>query len=76
MAFVSRALIDSLAEGDPARLARLSLRFARPVHSGRDDRDLDLGRRRGREVYRFETLDPRGAPVVTQGRSRDPEESR
>ena len=68
MAFVSRALIESCAEGDPVRLERLSVRFALPVIPGEMiETHITSGEEAG--VYRFDTLDPRGAPVVTQGRA-------
>jgi len=68
MAFVARALVDTLAEADPARLERLSLRFALPVIPGETIETAIWG---GEEagVYRFEARDPRGAPVVTHGRA-------
>jgi acyl dehydratase len=68
MAFVSRALIDSLADGDPSRLERLTLRFALPVIPGETiETRVWAGDEDG--LYRFETLDARGAPVVSQGRA-------
>ncbi len=75
MAFVSRALIDTLAEGEPARLERLSLRFALPVIPG-ETIETSIWAAEGAGIYRFETLDPRGAPVVSQGRAEIGKESR
>jgi len=70
MGFASKAAIDALCGRDPARLARLAVRFALPVipgqalttrffeAAGRDDR---------RRAYVFETLNPEGSPVLTAG---------
>jgi len=66
MAFVSRALCDELAEGEPTRLARMSLRFAQPVIPGEKiETRIWAGDEPGQ--FRFETLDPRGKPVVSRG---------
>jgi acyl dehydratase len=66
MAFVSRALIDELGAGDPARLARMSLRFAKPVIPGEAiETSIRASEKPG--TFHFETLDVRSAPVVSQG---------
>lgn len=36
MAFCARAVVDTLADGDPTRLARLAVRFSKPVVPGAD----------------------------------------
>ena len=72
MAFASRAVLDGLCGGDPARLAHIGVRFSRPVFpgqtlttrawkagSGNDDS--------GTAVYAFETLNDRGQAVITGG---------
>ncbi|MCP4004365.1 MAG: dehydratase [bacterium] len=66
MAFVSRALIDELADGDPTRLARLSLRFAQPVIPG-ETLETSIWSSDTPGTFSFETVDPRKAPVVSQG---------
>ena len=66
MAFVSKVLVDELAEGDPTRLARMSLRFAQPVIPGeRIETSIRRSQTPGR--FSFETTDPRKHPVVSQG---------
>ena len=66
MAFVSKALVDELAGGDPTRLARMSLRFAQPVIPGEKiETTVWADDAPGR--FRFETVDPRRSPVVSQG---------
>ena len=47
MAFCGRAVIESVAGGDPTRLARLAVKFSRPVLPGQEItvRIYDHGRR-------------------------------
>ena len=66
MAFVTRALVDNLAEGAPERLERVFLRFASPVIPG-ETIETRIWKGDDAGHYRFETLDPRGARVVTHG---------
>ncbi len=66
MAFVSRALVDTLAGGNPTRLARMSLRFAQPVIPG-EAIETKIWRSDTPGVFTFETLDARSKPVVSQG---------
>jgi acyl dehydratase len=65
MAFCSRAVIEELAGGDPARLRRLAVRFSRPVLPGQEitTRFYDAGSGR----YGFETVNPEGEAVVKDG---------
>jgi acyl dehydratase len=65
MAFCSRAVIDEVAGGDPARLRRLAVRFSRPVLPGQEitTRFYDAGSGR----YGFETVNPEGEAVVKDG---------
>jgi acyl dehydratase len=69
MAFASRAAIDALCEGDPARLARLSVRFARPVFPGQTltTRIWSAKAVDGRQSFRLETRNPDGVPVLSAG---------
>ncbi|MCK6518357.1 MaoC family dehydratase N-terminal domain-containing protein [Myxococcota bacterium] len=63
MALTARALTDGLAAGDPSRLRRLSVRWARPVFNGQT---LTVtARRAGEGVWAVETLGPDGKPVIT-----------
>ena len=70
MAFCSHALVVAVADGDPALLRRLAVRFSRPV---RPDTDLmttvwDLGTDGDRRVYGFEARSE-GSVVVKDGRA-------
>jgi acyl dehydratase len=69
MAFVSRAVVETVCEGDPARLRRLAVRFSRPVFPSEsiittiwngDQRDKYSS-------YWFETVNPASQPVITHG---------
>ncbi len=42
MAFCGRAVIESVGGGDPTRLARLAVKFSRPVLPGQADHRADL----------------------------------
>lgn len=69
MAFTSHAVIGSVCEGDPARLARLAVRFSRPVLPTQTitTRIWTAGERDGRAVYAFETTNPDGDLVIKDG---------
>jgi NAD(P)-dependent dehydrogenase (short-subunit alcohol dehydrogenase family)/acyl dehydratase/putative sterol carrier protein len=64
MAFAQRDLINALCGGDPARLERLSVRFARPVFPGST---LRLNVWRDGTTARFETINAEGQSVITNG---------
>jgi acyl dehydratase len=69
MAFAARAVVDGACGGDPVRLRRIQVRFARPVFPGqtlttRGWRDEEAG---AAAVYGFETLNERGQQVITGG---------
>ena len=66
MAFVSRALVDTLAGRDPTRLARMSLRFAQPVIPG-EKLETSIWAAETAGSFQFETVGPRQDPVVSQG---------
>jgi acyl dehydratase len=69
MAFVSRAVVETVCEGDPTRLRRLAVRFSHPVFpsepitttiwSGEPYHDSDR--------FWIETVNPAGQPVITHG---------
>ena len=65
MAFCGRAVIESVAGGDPARLARLAVKFSRPVLPGQEItvRIYDTGG----GSYGFEALNSDGQAVVKDG---------
>jgi acyl dehydratase len=69
MAFTSWAVITTVGGGDPARLARLAVRFSRPVLPGQEitTRLWTVGARDGATVYGFETTNPDGDLVVKDG---------
>jgi acyl dehydratase len=69
MAMTSQAVIKTTADGDPARLKRLAVRFSKNLFPG-DDLTTAIyaaGRRDGREVYAFEATSSRGETVITNG---------
>ncbi|MCB9686539.1 MAG: SDR family NAD(P)-dependent oxidoreductase [Alphaproteobacteria bacterium] len=63
MAFAQRDLVDRLGDGDPARLASIAVRWARPVLPGQTlaMRVWDLG---GGKIG-FATVDDQGRPALT-----------
>jgi acyl dehydratase len=68
LAFVSRAVVDGVAGGLPERLKRLSVRFALPVIPGETLTTRIWPASSGAEgEYTFETRDPRGKLVISDG---------
>jgi len=72
MAFCGRAVIESVAGGDPTRLARLAVKFSRPVLPGQEItvRIYDVGGLHlppGTQTYGFEALNADGQAVVKDG---------
>lgn len=69
MAFASKAILDAVAGGDPARLRRIKVRFSKPVFPGEtlttrgwvESKEGDV------TTYGFETLNGRGSPVLRNG---------
>src|SRR6266540_2325853 len=68
MAMCSQAVIRTVADGDPARLKRLAVRFAANVVPGHDIlvEIFDAGTTDGRRAYAFEATSA-GAAVVKNG---------
>ncbi|MBN2624527.1 MAG: MaoC family dehydratase N-terminal domain-containing protein [Acidimicrobiales bacterium] len=68
MAMCSQSVIATVADGDPARLRRLAVRFAANVFPGNDvvTSIFQAGRSDGAEVYAFEATSA-GAVVVKNG---------
>jgi acyl dehydratase len=73
LAFTSRAIIDGVAEGMPERLKRLAVRFAAPVTPGEIITTriwpAASGTGASEAEYAFETRDPRGKLVISDGRA-------
>src|SRR5947209_2008298 len=69
MAFASKAVLDAVAGGDPARLKRIKVRFSKPVFPGETltTRGWVLESAAGRTTYGFETLNARGSAVLRNG---------
>jgi acyl dehydratase len=69
MAMASRAVVRDACGDDPARLKRMAVRFARPVFPGQTITThlWPAGERDGRAVFGFETLNPDGKTVLTDG---------
>lgn len=68
MAMCSQAIVKQVADGDPARLRRLAVRFATNVFPGNDVETtiFDGGERDGRKLYPFEAHSA-GAKVIANG---------
>jgi acyl dehydratase len=68
LAFVSRAVVEGVGGSAPARLRRISVRFAAPVIPGEviTTRIWPAG---DTGAYAFETQDPRGKAVIRDGRA-------
>jgi acyl dehydratase len=65
MAFCGRAVIETVAGGDPTRLARLAVKFSRPVLPGQEITVRIY--RTSDETYGFEALNADGQAVVKDG---------
>lgn len=68
-AFVARAVITTEADGDPTRLARLSVTFSRPVFPGEtiETRLWRLGADNGRRTYAVIAESSSGQTVIRDG---------
>jgi acyl dehydratase len=70
LAFISRAVIDGAGGGSPERLKRLAVRFALPVIPGEIITTRIWAAASGATgEYSFETRDPRGRLVISEGRA-------
>jgi acyl dehydratase len=67
MAFCGRAVIESVAGGDPTRLARLAVKFSRPVVPGQA---ITVRIYADGDAYGFEALNADGQAVVKDGRAK------
>jgi acyl dehydratase len=66
MAFCGRAVIESVAGGDPTRLARLAVKFSRPVLPAQE---ITVRIYADGDAYGFEALNADGQAVVKDGRA-------
>lgn len=64
LAMTTTHLVARFAGSDPARLARLSVRFARPAYPGEE---LTVFASAGEAGYAFEVRNSKGIPVLSQG---------
>jgi len=70
LAFTSRAVIDGVCGGAPERLRRLAVRFASPVIPGETiTTRIWPSESPGTGEFGFETRDPRGQLVISDGRA-------
>lgn len=69
MAFASKAIVDGVCGGDPARLHRIKVRFSKPVFPGQTlaTSVWVVGKSDSITTYGFETLNPDGVPVIRSG---------
>lgn len=69
MAFTAKVMIDHLCNGDPRRLARLCVRFTRPVFPEQTITTAVWSKPdcEGRRVYAYETYGPEGKAVIEDG---------
>jgi acyl dehydratase len=65
MAFCGRAVIETVAGGDPTRLTRLAVKFSRPVFPGQEITVRIYGA--GDGAFGFEALNAEGQAVVKDG---------
>jgi hypothetical protein len=65
MAFCGRAVTETVAGNDPTRLARLAVKFSRPVLPGQEITVRIYGGDDG--TYGFEALNAEGQAVVKDG---------
>ena len=69
MSFASKAIVDKLAGGDPARLRRLAVRFSKPVLMGDvlTTEGWVLDEKEGVKVFGFHVVNQEGVEVITGG---------
>lgn len=69
MAFAAKGAVDQLAGGDAARVKRVAVRLSKPVFPGQEltTRYWRTGEDNGSQSYGFETVNPDGIAVITDG---------
>lgn len=65
MGIATKAVVNGVGGGDPTRVARISVRFSKPVLPGQEltTKVFDAGD----GTYAFETYNPKGAAVIKDG---------
>ena len=71
MAIATQAIVDQVYGGDPMRLRRIAVRFAKPVFPGTtlETRIWAAGGEAGSRIVEFETYDQEGRCVLERGRA-------
>jgi acyl dehydratase len=69
MAIATKAAVNGLADGDPTRIKRVSVRFSKPVFPGEEitTKLWPEGESGGSKVYGFETYNQDGDAVIKNG---------
>lgn len=69
MAIATKGAVNGLADGDPTRIKRVSVRFSKPVFPGQEltTRFWAEGESGGNKLYGFETYNPDGVAVIKAG---------
>ena len=69
MAIATKAAVNGLADGDPTRIRRVSVRFSKPVFPGDEitTKFWSEGEKDGNKAYGFETYNSDGDAVIKNG---------
>ena len=69
MAIATKAAVNGLADGDPTRIKRVSVRFSKPVFPGEEitTKFWSEGESGANKTYGFETYNADGAAVIKNG---------
>ncbi len=69
MAIATKGAVNGLADGNPERLKKVSVRFSKPVLPGQEltTKFWETGTGDGTTIYGFETYNPDGAAVIKGG---------
>ncbi len=70
MAMATKGAVDGLANGDPTRVKRVSVRFSKPVFPGQEltTKFWKESEQDGSDIYGFETYNPDGQAVIRNAR--------
>lgn len=69
MAIATKAAVNGLADGDPTRIKRVSVRFSKPVFPGEEitTKFWSEGEKEGNKAFGFETYNSDGDAVIKNG---------